>query len=365
MRILVVSTWYPTHDAPFRTPFVTKHVRAIARDHDVHVIHLQLLRDIAVSEETFDGTPVTRVSFDPRKPLSMVRALDLIRRWATFSDVVHTMAFSSALVAAPAICHVPWVHTEHWNGVAFPRTIGATWSSFAWVRHVLRLPTIVTGVSSLMNDALKPFARKGRVRTLGNVVDYAPRIEPRPESESIRLISVGSLIERKNPVLTVETLSWLRSHGYEATLVWDGQGPLLQAAQQRARQLDIEDFVDFKGQRTGEQLWEDLSEASVFVLLSSTETFCVAAAEALAAGRPVVMGDVGGQKDFINPSNGRMVGALTPSAVGQAVLDVIDDPDLASPEKVAREIRDQYGAASISDTLTNLYREALAVYGEH
>ena len=361
MRILVVSTWYPTRDAPFRTPFITRHVRAIARDHEVHVIHVQLLNDSPVTQETYDGVAVTRVGFDPRKPLTMIKTLVEIRKWARSADVVHTMAFSSALVAAPVVRRTPWVHTEHWNGVPFPETISTAWQVFSWSRHVLRLPTLVSGVSSLMNEALSPFSRPDRVRKLGNVVDYAPDIQPRPGGGRIRLIAVGSLIERKNPILTVETLAWLRSQGHDATLTWDGSGPLLASARQRAAELGVENFIQFRGHRTGDQLWDDLAEANVFVLLSSTETFCVAAAEALAAGRPVVMRDVGGQTDFIRRDNGRMVHQALPDVVGHAILDVLNDQGLSAPEEMSRGIRKKYGSEDVSGQLTGLYREALGL----
>ena len=127
MRILVVSTWYPDRDAPFRTPFVPRHVAAIARDHEVHVVHIRLLDHGAPCEESWDGVGVTRVGLDPRHPMSVLRTLGVLRTWASHADVVHTMALSSALVAAPLAWSRPWVHTEHWNGVIFPEHVHPVW----------------------------------------------------------------------------------------------------------------------------------------------------------------------------------------------------------------------------------------------
>ena len=358
MRILVVSTWYPTHDAPFRTPFITRHVRAIARDHDVHVIHVQLLEDSPVTQENYDGVAVTRVGFDPRKPLTMVKALVEIRKWARFSDVVHTMAFSTALIAAPVVGRTPWVHTEHWNGVLFPDHVNSLWERTAWLRHVLRLPRVVTGVSTLMTRKLEEFARPGATALIGNVIDHAPQVAPLLDDAALRLIAVGNATEHKGALVAVDTVAWLRAQGQDASLVWDGDGPMRERAQQRARERGIADHVDFQGFRGTEQLWDDLAESTVFVLPSKSETFCVAAAEALAAGRPVIMGDQGGQGDFITERNGRMVSERTPEAFGRAVLDLTHDPATASPEEMAREIRARYGSDVVSDQLTELYRRA-------
>lgn len=358
MRILVVSTWYPTHDAPFRTPFITRHVRAIARDHDVHVVHVQLLDGSPVTQETYDGVAVTRVGFDPRKPLTTVKALVEIRKWARFSDVVHTMAFSSALIAAPVVGRTPWVHTEHWNGVLFPEHVNQLWERTAWLRHVLRLPRVVTGVSTLMTRKLEEFARPGATLLIGNVVDHARQVTPLPDDGALRLIAVGAATEHKGALLAVDTVAWLREQGYDASLVWDGDGPLRERAQERAGELGIRDHVDFRGFRNTEQLWQDLAESTVFVLPSKSETFCVAAAEALAAGRPVIMGDRGGQGDFITERNGRMVSERTPEAFGRAVQDLNQDPGKTSPDEMARDIRARYGSDAVSDQLNELYGRA-------
>lgn len=358
MRILVISTWYPTHDAPFRTPFITRHVRAIARDHQVHVIHVQLLDDPPVSQETYDGIAVTRVGFDPRKPLTMLKTLTEIRRWARFCDVVHTMAFSSALIAAPVVGRTPWVHTEHWNGVLFPEHINPLWERTAWLRHVLRLPRTVTGVSTLMTRKLEEFSRPGATRLIGNVVDHPPHVAPVPDDGVLRLIAVGAVTEHKGALIAVDVVAWLRDHGSEAELVWAGDGPLREQAQQRARELGVADRVDFKGFRDTQQLWDDIARSTVFLLPSKSETFCVAAAEAIAAGRPAIMGDRGGQSDFITEHNGRMVSERTPEAFGRAVLELARDTTLSTAEEMAEDVRSRYGSDDVSDQLTELYGRA-------
>lgn len=355
MRILVVSTWYPHQDAPFRTPFIPRHVRAIARDHEVHVIHVRLMDRAAPSEDTYQGIGVTRVGFDPRTPASILRTLRVIRRWARTADVVHTMAFSAALVAAPLLLRKPWVHTEHWNGVLFPEHVNTLWQRVAWLRHVLRLPNVVTGVSTLMTRTLDEFARPGATQLVGNVVESRDKVVPAP-SDSLRLIGVGAATEHKGAELAVETVALLRSRGHEASLRWDGDGPRRAEALRRAQELGIAEHVDFPGFRGPEELWDDLERASVFILPSKSETFCGAAAEALAAGRPVVMGAEGGQRDFITPDNGRMVTERTPEAFGEAVLQVAQDPRIVPPHELAERIRTRYGFDAVADQFTGIYR---------
>lgn len=359
MRILVITAWFPTRDVPSRTPFIARHVTAIARDHRVHVIHVQLLGRAGPRFENYDGHPVTRVGFDPRAPLSVLRTVREIRRWAKHCNVVHTMAFSSALVTALAVVGRPWVHTEHWNGVLFPEHVNTLWQRFAWLRHVLKLPRTVTGVSSLMTEQLREFARPGSTRILGNVVEHAENVPPRTTDSRVRLIGIGAVTHHKGVLLAVETVAWLRAQGHRATLVWAGEGPQKEEAQQRARELGVENFVEFPGFLRAAHLWEAIERADVFLLPSKSETFCVAAAEALAAGKPVVMGDMGGQRDFITERNGRMVAERTAPSFGQAVVEVRFGREMGTPEELAGDIRDRYGWDSVSQQLSELYRDAV------
>ena len=196
----------------------------------------------------------------------------------------------------------------------------------------------------------------GTVQRIGNVVEHSELVPPKT-AQPFALMAVGAATEHKGAELAVETVAWLRDRGHDASLVWAGDGPRRAAALERAAELGVADHVSFPGFRSPEQLWQHFAESSVFVLPSRSETFCVAAAEALAAGRPVVMGDQGGQRDFIRPSNGRMVPTRSAEAFGSAVVDLLSDPGTESPQALADTIRREYGRDAVADQLTGLYQE--------
>jgi glycosyltransferase involved in cell wall biosynthesis len=363
VRVLVVSTWYPSAERPGETPFVPRHVRAAARHHDVRVLHLRLLRTGPAVPEEWDGVPVLRLPFHPLRPLTLLRAYAALRRHLTGADVLHTMPFSAALVCLPLAGRRPWVHTEHWNGVLTPEQNGPVWRLLAGSRRILRVPDRVTGVSTMMCDVLRRFAPAERVERIGNVVDHAAHVTDPPRGHTLELVAVGALREIKDPLLAVDTVAWLRDAGHDVRLTWCGSGGLEQEVRERARRLGVEERVQLLGSVGADEVQRRLAAADVFLLPSRSETFCVAAAEALAAGRPVVMGALGGQGDFVHPGNGRLVAERTPEAFGGAVLDVVADPGLLGPEAMAAEIRSVYGSERIGADLDRLYRSVLA--GRH
>lgn len=359
MRVLVVTTWYPSAQRPGETPFVPRHVRAIARHHDVCVLHLRLLRTGAAVQEEWDGVPVLRLPFHPLHPATVLRAYAGIRRHLADADVLHTMPFSAALVCLPFARRRPWVHTEHWNGVLTPEQNGPLWRRLAWSRRILRVPDRVTGVSSVMCEVLRRFAPVSRVERIGNVVDHAEHVTAPPRGSTLELVAVGALRALKDPLLAVDTVAWLRDAGHDVRLTWCGAGALEPDVRDRVRELGLEDRVLLAGTVGAEEVQQRLAASDVFLLPSRSETFCVAAAEALAAGRPVVMGAVGGQRDFVHPRNGRLVAERTPEAFGRAVLDVVAAPDLLGPEEMADEVRSVYGAQRVAADLDRLYRSVV------
>ncbi|MGX5357965.1 glycosyltransferase family 4 protein [Kocuria sp. KH4] len=360
MRVLVVSTWYPSAERPGETPFVPRHVRAVSRHHDVRVVHVRLLRTGPVRGEVWDGVPVLRVPFHPLRPRTLLRAYRILLRGLRGAELVHSMAFSAALVLAPLaaarLLGRPWVHTEHWNGVHTPEQVGGVWPWFAWSRHVLRLPDLVTGVSEAMCATLRRFCRPGSVRWWGNVVDHDDAVVPPPRGRTLELVSVGGLWGLKDPLLAVEAVAALRRSGADVHLVWCGEGPLRGRVEERIEALGLQGAVELAGSLEPAQVRRRLAAADVFLLPSRTETFCVAAAEALAAGRPVVMGAVGAHTEFLHPGNSRLVAERTPEAFARAVLDLAAAEDLLTPEAMAEEIRAVYGGERIAADVDRLYR---------
>lgn len=108
-----------------------------------------------------------------------------------------------------------------------------------------------------------------------------------------------------------------------ARLVLVGDGPDRAFAAQRARDLGIAREVCFLGRRV--EFVEYLQHADAFVLSSETESFGLAALEALSAGVPVCAYRVGGLPEVVTDAVGRLVAPLDVAALADAVVGVVSD----------------------------------------
>jgi glycosyltransferase involved in cell wall biosynthesis len=361
MRILVVTTWYPSAARPSEAPFTHEHVKAIARRNDVRVIHVQLGASGEPATETYDGVRVRRVPLSPRRPLSVLRTWRIIRHALRDADILHTMAFSAVLVAAAGhlFTGAPWVHTEHWNGVSNPSSVGRTWVRLAWLRHALRLPNRLTGVTTQLADVLARFGRPGAASVVPCVVENDAPVTSAAFAEPLELIAVGALIERKQPLMAVRTLSWLREHGQAAHLTWIGGGELADATLSLASELGVANQLTLAGTMPPRAVFDRLGSADLFFLPTAQENFFTSAAEALSAGRAVVVPHVGGYDDYVGPSNGILVEEDSPEAYGAAILRAAEQFRTVDATAIADPIRLRFSAQTVGDEFDAIYGELL------
>lgn len=359
MRVLVFTTWFPDSENQATAPFNLKHVQAIAALHDVRVIHVRLGGTGAVISESYGAVPVTRIPLSPRRPLGY---LEVVRQlWAALkhADVLHTMAFTSAVIAAPvqAFKRARWVHTEHWSGMANPASVSKLWVVLSPLRYVLKLPHAVTAVSASQAEQLSRFARGGRVEVIPNVVQGPGTLATRQGvlDGAPRLVGVGGLIARKRPMLALEALRLVRAGGLDASLTLVGDGPLRAELELAAAAANLGGKFTITGLVAPDQVSEALRAADLFILPSRHETFCVSAAEAVAAGLPAIVTDLPAVRDFLTVRNSVLVLGDSAEDFAVGVQEALARFSQVSSATIAGTIASRFAPRVIADKFSAVY----------
>jgi len=131
----------------------------------------------------------------------------------------------------------------------------------------------------------------------------------------------------KNHVQLVEALARLRGRGIAARALLIGDGPMRPAIEARARSLGLAADVLVAGLQHDVRPFLAASDA-VALCSTSVETFSLAALEAMALGRPVVLSDIGGAAEMVRPGS---EGFLFPVGDTNALVErlaALSDADL-------------------------------------
>jgi glycosyltransferase involved in cell wall biosynthesis len=146
------------------------------------------------------------------------------------------------------------------------------------------------------------------------------------------ILFLGRLSKKKSPDLLLEAFSALdaelRQHAH-AQLVFAGPDDegLQASLSQSAARLGVDSRVTFTGPVFNTAKWEAYRDADVFVLPSQNENFGNTAAEAVAAGTPVVVTKGCG----VAPLLAGTAGIVVPhdvNAISQALRSLLSDADL-------------------------------------
>ena len=150
-----------------------------------------------------------------------------------------------------------------------------------------------------------------------------PKINP--ESSCKKLVMVGRLDDQKDHLTLFKALS-SSSHDWEVTLV--GDGPNLDSLKNESKKLGISDRVNFVG--LVDNVQDYLAKADLFCLISNWEGFPRSTLEAMRAGLPVIVSDVGGSKEAVlEGKSGFVIPRGDDRLLAEKLGILIDNPTLA------------------------------------
>lgn len=138
------------------------------------------------------------------------------------------------------------------------------------------------------------------------------------------VLSVGRLEPQKDPLALIDAMSTVVRRMPSARLVVVGGGSLAATSAARAAERGIAAHVDFLGIRR--DVPELLIAADVFASAARWEGMPRTVMEAVAAGVPIAVTDVGGLREVVDDGiSGRLTPPTDPSRLAQAILEQLDD----------------------------------------
>lgn len=363
MRILIPTAWFTSELDPIRNIFVERDVKLISQSHEVKVAHLGLpeIYGNSILETTYNDLPVTLIPMATTNPIQIKRAGAKLIEMAKEFDLVHTMAFHTLLPFSKLFGGsrpgVPWIHTEHSSAIAHPETLSPINNIYyKIVRRELRNPDHVIAVSEQLQRKIIDIRKDENVSIIPNLLDEVSNLKRLSiRKENLNLIFIGGFIDRKNPLLAIKTIAKLHELGIKAKMKMIGEGPLESTAKEMTKYLKLNEYIDFLGLKSHQEVLEEISNSDIFFVPTKGETFFLACAESLSLGRPVVVGASGAHSEYVKSPYGTLVIEENEEAYANAILKVVSDSKSFSAKEVAKSIEKEFFGSNITLKLEEVY----------
>jgi len=245
--------------------------------------------------------------------------------------------------------------------------VGQEASFYAITKFSIEQSDGVTAVSNYLRDETYRAFGCGMcdIRVVPNFVnlqEYRPgepgcRGKVAPEGHKV-ISHVSNFREVKRVKDVIRVFARVR-RAMPATLVMIGDGPERVDAENEARDLAVMEDVRFLGRL--DSVASLLQASDLFILPSQTESFGLAALEAMACGAPVVATRAGGLPEVIDDGvNGILEPVGSVEAMGRRAVELLRDPEKYAAMRAAAVAKaEQFSANNIVPLYEAFYGEVL------
>ncbi len=229
----------------------------------------------------------------------------------------------------------------------------------------------VTSVSqSLKDDTLKLFNIKNEIQVIPNFIEleknlYDPTIPCQRSvmaNENERIITHISNFRKVKRIPDIIKIFYKIQKEIPAKLMMVGDGPEKEKAEKMCRKYGIQDKVIFFG--NSNEIDRILCLTDLFLLPSETESFGLAALEAMACGVPVISSNSGGLPEVNSDGvSGYLSDVGDLNEMAKNALKILkDDSVLKEFKKNALHVAEQFDIKNILPIYEELYLKAINKY---
>ncbi len=381
--ILWLPSWYPNRLEPYNGDFIQRHARAVARNEDVHVIHVVKDGQAAVTNGILIETKcegrlretIVYYHVTPRRIRLIERLMSFRRYIALYQkairecitrqgkpQLVHLyIAYKAGLAALwlKRQYKVPYILSEQWTiylPEAKPNFLDFPFFVRYLFRKIVRQAAGVMVVSDCLGQQLQRLFSISKPIVIPNVVDstifsYAEVYN----GSNNRFVHISTLNYQKNPEALIKAFSLVKEKGY--TFILDIIGPAVPSLVALCRQYGLEMNLFFHSEMPQQQLVQYIQRADALVLYSRFETFGCVIIEANACGVPVIVSDIPVlHENVTNGFNGLFAANENAVALADRIIYFIKNKQMFSKEEIARCTTEKYSYGQIGAQITAWYK---------
>ena len=191
--------------------------------------------------------------------------------------------------------------------------------------------------------------------------DYDFRRKYAMDNEKI-ILFMGRLVYEKGIQHLISAMPKILEGYNDAKLIIAGKGGMTDQLKAQVEAMGLGDKVYFTGYLNAKQVSKMYKCADVSVFPSTYEPFGIVALEAMLAGVPTVVSDVGGLNEIVEHRvDGMKSYAGNPNSLADSILELLLNPELCGriTKKAKQKVKNEYNWAKIAQDTYFTYEKAI------
>ena len=192
--------------------------------------------------------------------------------------------------------------------------------------------------------------------------DYDFRRRFAMDNEKI-ILYVGRLVYEKGVQHLISAMPKILENYHDSKLVIAGKGGMIDELKSQVDSMGLSNKVYFTGYLNQKEVQKMYKCADVAVFPSTYEPFGIVAIEAMLAGIPTVVSDIGGLNEIVEHGvNGMKSYTGNPNSIADSVLSLLFDPQLAMnvTKNAKNKVKDEFNWQKIAQDTHYIYELAIS-----
>ena len=381
MKVLWLTSWYPSVLYPFDGDFIQRHARATALFCNIEVIHVVKDTDGTITDNVKEIVSIDRqlteriIYYKPVKTSIQIvdRFLSGLKYKKIYRNAVRQyilqngkpgfvnvhIAMKAGLTALwlKRKYDVPYILSEQWGGylnAAKPNIKDYNFVYRIYWSKIIKNACASTFVSTVLKDYIGLHYKIKNSFVIPNVVnpDIFYPVEKAP-SAKISFIHISTMGYQKNTEGILAAMKILsKDYSFELNLY----GTANAALRSLVTDLELQNHIFFKGEATHEVLSKAIQQSDALILYSRYETFGCVLIEANACGVPVIVSNLDVFHEIVEEGvNGVFAEGENPEALAGKLKEFIAQKNSFDKKAIAATAAKKYNYKKIGQQFIYIY----------
>jgi glycosyltransferase involved in cell wall biosynthesis len=373
ISVLHIVPWFPNPDNKIEAIFIAEHLKALNNHCNNKVLHINFGKRNSFEKDNFEGIEIDRITIKPlidkwviKERLATIKIINYLKAEKQHFDVVNFYITYPNAVSIHKIAvkfkTLKFCMMEQWSAYHTQFHLPKGNRGRSRIENIFKNNIPLFTVSKALGGDIQNFIGNSNKRfdVIPNCIDttlftYKEKIK----RTDFVFCSINNWSVMKNPIVLINAFAKLKSKYQNVKLVLAGDGVLIPEMKQLVVELQIQNSVIIKGRVSKNEVVSQLQNANTYCQSSNYETFSAICIEALATGTPVLATNVGGMKDFINPTNGVLVDDLEVESWFKAMESNYLNYNKIDTFKIAEDCKSKFNSKAVGELY---YSKLVQVY---